>query len=362
MKSEDLVFVNQQLASMSSSGIPLEGALRDVAKNVKSGNIKANLSKLAGRLEAGDSLEKAIGDLNFPDTYKNILICGAQSENMAQALNSAADFYQSQATAIRLLKSAVFYPMMTLALLLVVSLLVGWTVTNSMVILDIDGMGVLADGQFSQNITSDGNEHTQNPDTSQGASFLSKVTYLLKTSPGNAFLIWLTPLALMVLFICAFLTLAIKPIRERLMWSIPGFREGNIALATALLASMHRSGVDWATSLNTISQMYSSTPVGREFQMYYNQIRDGRGDVTEILNVRGPMPRLFRWIIASGGEKLQQSLENLSMVYRDRSRYFHDLLLTFISPAAMLVAAMFIVGQSMPVMVSLIKTVERLGM
>ena len=362
MNSEDLVFVNQQLASMSSSGIPLEGALRDVARNVKSGKIKANLTKLAARLEAGESLEKSISDLDFPHTYKNILICGAQSENMAQALNSAADFYQSQSTAVRLLKSAVFYPFMTLALLLVVSLIVGWTVTNSMVVLDIDGMGVLADGQVPQNDVTSNPENSQFSNSSQGVSFLNKVGYLIQTSPANAFLIWLTPLALMLLFICAFLTLAIKPVRNWLMWSIPGFREGNIALAAALLASMHRSGVDWATSLYTISHMYGSTPVGVEFQMYYNQIKEGRGNTAEILSVRGPMPRLFRWIIASGGEKLQQSLENLSMVYRDRSRYFHDLLLTFISPAAILVAAMFIVGQSIPVMVSLIQTVERIGL
>ena len=119
MKTDDLVFVNQQLATHLSSGLPFEQALRSVAESLKSGQCRNSLTRLASRIETGEPLGKAIQDLNFPDTYKKILICGAESENMSEALSSAVGFYQSQSTTIRQLKLAVMYPLLILVFLLV---------------------------------------------------------------------------------------------------------------------------------------------------------------------------------------------------------------------------------------------------
>lgn len=349
MKSDDLVFVNQQLASYLSSGIPLEAALRDAAGSLKPGQFRKNLTRLADRLESGQPFDKSIQALDFPDIYKKILICGAESENIPQALISAIGFYQSQSTTIRQLKLAVMYPLVILAILLVVSLLVGWTVTNTMATLALDGVYRFGDEQFLY--------HNGNLET----SFLDKFLWIMEASPTNTLLIWLTPMVLLVAFIFAILAAVIKPLRDRLMWWLPGFREGNVSLASSLLVSMHRSGVDWSTSLDTISNIYKTTSVGMEFRMYYRQIAEGRGGSAEILNVRGPMPGLFRWIIACGGEDLPGSLDELSLVYRDRSRYFHDLLLNFITPAAILTAALFIVGQSLPILNFLNSNFVKLG-
>lgn len=72
MKSDDLVFVNQQLASYLSSGIPLEAALRDAAGSLKPGQFRKNLTRLTDRLESGQPFDKSIQALDFPDIYKKI--------------------------------------------------------------------------------------------------------------------------------------------------------------------------------------------------------------------------------------------------------------------------------------------------
>ena len=38
MKTEELIFANEQIAEMVAAGIPLEGALEKVAKDMRKGN------------------------------------------------------------------------------------------------------------------------------------------------------------------------------------------------------------------------------------------------------------------------------------------------------------------------------------
>src|SRR5256885_7805883 len=46
MKLEELAFVNQQLAGMLKSGIPLEGALRQLCANMRRGQLRVELEAL----------------------------------------------------------------------------------------------------------------------------------------------------------------------------------------------------------------------------------------------------------------------------------------------------------------------------
>ena len=53
MKYEELAFVNQQLAGMLKTGIPLEGALRQLCAQMRRGRLRAELEALEADLAAG---------------------------------------------------------------------------------------------------------------------------------------------------------------------------------------------------------------------------------------------------------------------------------------------------------------------
>ena len=77
MNTEELAFVNRQLAGMLKSGIPLEAGLKKMTESMSSGRLKDQLGQLGDRLEKGQPVEQAVEGLDLPDTYKRLLVLKA---------------------------------------------------------------------------------------------------------------------------------------------------------------------------------------------------------------------------------------------------------------------------------------------
>ena len=60
MNTEELAFVNRQLAGMLKSGIPLEAGLKKMTESMSSGRLKDQVAQLGSRLEKGQSVEQAV--------------------------------------------------------------------------------------------------------------------------------------------------------------------------------------------------------------------------------------------------------------------------------------------------------------
>lgn len=84
---EELAFVNLQLAAMLKRGIPLEGAIRQLAESMKQGRLKTELQVLTDDLVRGIPLKEAVGRRRLPDLYIRILEVGAQSNDLPAILN-----------------------------------------------------------------------------------------------------------------------------------------------------------------------------------------------------------------------------------------------------------------------------------
>ncbi|MCD8535743.1 MAG: type II secretion system F family protein [Verrucomicrobia bacterium] len=184
MNADELSFVNRQLESMVKSGIPLEGALKEVVQNLKNGRLRLQLDTVIHSLENGTSLDDAIKDVELPVAYKRILTSGAASGNMGQALNAAAEFFQAQSLAMRQLSTALFYPLITLVVLFCVSVLVGLTTTFLVV---------------SISDPADQSVKMQLLDVSDASAF-EMITLLFTTRPGTAIQVWIVPIMLLIFF------------------------------------------------------------------------------------------------------------------------------------------------------------------
>lgn len=345
MNADELSFVNRQLESMVKSGIPLEGALKEVVQNLKNGRLRLQLDTVIHSLENGTSLDDAIKDVELPVAYKRILTSGAASGNMGQALNAAAEFFQAQSLAMRQLSTALFYPLITLVVLFCVSVLVGLTTTFLVV---------------SISDPADQSVKMQLLDVSDASAF-EMITLLFTTRPGTAIQVWIVPIMLLIFLIWCAVIFGVKPLRDWISWVVPGFSQARIALAAQQLAVIHGSGTSWPESLRSVASLYLSTPIGRELQLWHEKLSQGKTSPGDLLNIQGPMPPIFRYLIASSGENLQDGLVHLAAVYREKSNYLFDCLSRVVTPAATLFVGFFIIGQTAPILRLILQSINSLG-
>src|SRR5262245_48440661 len=94
MKPDELAYVNQQLAGMVKSGIPLEGALRQLCESMRKGRLHGELQALEVELGKGTPLREALASKQLPQFYKQMLLVGAQSNELPGVLTLLADYYQ----------------------------------------------------------------------------------------------------------------------------------------------------------------------------------------------------------------------------------------------------------------------------
>src|SRR4051794_37825195 len=110
MRQDELAFINLQLAGMLKSGIPLEGALRQLCSTMRHGGLQSELQKLEADLAKGLPLRDALAARQLPDLYRRMILVGTQSNDLPGVLTLLADHYQrSNAIATRL-KGLMVYP------------------------------------------------------------------------------------------------------------------------------------------------------------------------------------------------------------------------------------------------------------
>src|SRR5258708_7146851 len=133
MTYEELSFVNQQLAGMLRSGIPLEGALRQLCADMKHGQFRTELAALEADLAKGLPLKDALAKRKLPDFYVKMLQLGAQTNDLPGVLILVADYYQRASLVSMRLKGLMVYPAIVLIASLGLSVFLGFVCTSLIV-------------------------------------------------------------------------------------------------------------------------------------------------------------------------------------------------------------------------------------
>lgn len=120
-RSEFILF-NQQLASITQAGIPLEGGLRQLAKDIQSAPMRRLVMSLADDLAAGTTLEAAFDKRKkfFPPLYGLIVKAGVQSGRLAEMLTSLNRHLEVSTLTRRIVFDAMAYPAVVLLLAAVI--------------------------------------------------------------------------------------------------------------------------------------------------------------------------------------------------------------------------------------------------
>jgi len=328
MNLEELSFLNQQLAAMLKSGMPLEGSLRQISASMHRGSLRDETEALERDFAQGMPLEEAIGRRKLPELYIALVRVGAKSGDLPGVLTMVADYYRGLAATWTRLKGLLVYPALVLLMSLVVSGLMAVLFTH-----------VVADS-----------------DSALGGM-------MGRTGPRGASLLirlWL-PVILLGLLTAVFLVaLGVRSVRHQLRWRVPAFRDASLAQLASAMSLMLGHGCDARTALQLVENTEQNPAARRELRGWRERLAGGTVAFADVAQGR-LVPALFVWLVSSAGENWAAGFRRAADVYGARAKYRTELVLYAALPAAVVLVAAIVATEIAPIMHSFVMFMNELS-
>lgn len=328
MKHEEFAFLNQQLAEMLRSGIPLEGALKRLTETLQAGALRTELDQLGADLAQGISLREAIARRQLPDLYVRMLQAGGgPSQDLPGLLTLLADHYRRVGNLWTRLKALMVYPVIVYGFAIVVMAAITWLAGHlgDSVFIELTGMS--------------------------GSAMAEQYTLVL----------WLPVVWLTALGCCFALAVAMPASRDWLRWRLPGFKEAHLARFASTMRLLLRGGTDLPRALTLARAMEGRGRMARELEVWQGRLASGDGKLDQVARASTVFPPLFTWLITAGGDDIADGFGRAAETFAERARYRIELLLHAALPVAVLVLGVLIVAQLTPVLRALTTMLNLLG-
>jgi type II secretory pathway component PulF len=317
MKYDELAFANMQLAGMLKSGIPLEGALRQLSRTMRRGKLQGEFESLERDLAGGMPLSEALALRRLPDFYRRMVEIGARGNDLPGILIRLADHYQRASSIGARLTGLMVYP----AIVVVASLALSIFLALFFGALNRDMPAFL-------------------PETT-GADW--------GTGPGTLALLWMPVVLLSSLGMLAFVALVLPPFRRWLRWHLPGFKEAGLAQLASTMRLMLSAGTNLGDALGLLYYLEMQTPAGRDVALWQSRLSQGHGRFPAIAAGSRVVPPLFSWLVDSGDEDMSEGFRRAAEIYEARAGYRVEVLLYAALPVSILFLGVILVSQAYPV-------------
>jgi len=301
-RNEFMLF-NQQLASITRSGIPLEKGLRELANDVGSRSMRKLVDAIAEELEAGVSIEQAFEkrQKHFPPLYGRILKAGVETGRLSEMLTSLNRHLEMAGQTRRIIFEAVSYPAVILTLAAVI----------------ITGVFLFIIPQFESVLSEMTSGH------------LPVLTSVFLTMAQNVMLFWLIVGILIASILAIFTLLSTYPagrrFKESLFLKLPVigrvYHSSVLSRMAEAMAIMVAAGSDMPASLRLSSGATGSEKLILESELLAGQIEQG-ANILEAGQFCRMVPRLFLYSIQLGTQRneLQDNLYSLGQMYTEQAR------------------------------------------
>lgn len=325
-RSEFLLF-NQQLASITKTGIPLEKGLREIAADVASRRMRRLITEIADELERGSSIEDAIQkrQRHFPALYGQILKAGVESGRLSEMLTSLNRHLELAAATRRIIFEALCYPV-------VVSVLAAVIITM---------IFILVVPQYAEVIV-DMAEGMELPVLTRW--FLAMAEHVAQFWGG----IGLFVCAIVIVFVLLSGAPAGRRFKESVLLKIPVvgrvYHCGSLAKMAEAMALLVGAGCTMPTCLRLASGASGSEKLKLECELLAGRVEEGTGIVEAGYFCR-MIPRLFLYSVQLGSQRneLGDNLHGLGEMYSQQTRCMQARLQSIL-PAAMIIFLGLIVG------------------
>lgn len=294
MNLEQLAYVNQQLAAMLRDGLPLEGALRDLATSLRDGQLRGELVALEADLAAGRPLADAVSRRQFPPLYNRLLVAGARSGDLPGALTMAADHYGDIDQRRLRLRALMVYPALVILVGLVMTGLIAWVELS------------LFRGLFEP----------------QARTGLGRLT------------LWIIPASFALFATLGVILALVAPLRRWLGWRLPGFRENRVANLSGAVGLMVRQHCPLPDALALARELEQDPRVRSELSAWLERIARGEPPLAGPAG-RTVLPALLPWLARSPAGQLGDGFLRASQFYHRRAMHRLDLLVNGALPLSL---------------------------
>lgn len=123
--TKDKAFLSRQLATMISSGLPIDRAINVLAAQTKKKIIRETLEQIDKDLEGGQSFSAAISHHPkvFDKVYVNIVVSGEAVGKLAEVLTHLADQIETQSNFNGKIQGALVYPIFIVVVMIAIMIL-----------------------------------------------------------------------------------------------------------------------------------------------------------------------------------------------------------------------------------------------
>lgn len=310
MKLDEFAFVNQQLAGMLKSGLPLEGALRQLATSLDHGDLKTELTALEADLAKGTPLADALARRKLPELYQRMMVVGTKSGDLPGVLIMLADYYGRMDTLWTRLKGLMVYPAIVLGCLCVLSVALALGISS----LALGEHGMVAD-MFGYDL--------------EGR---------VRAVPNVvAFFIWFPVGCLLTLSTLFTATFLVPGLRRWAMWHLPPFREASFSRLAGAFQIMLRNGCPLPDAIALAEKLEAGTALAPELAGWQHALGEGRGKAGEFIAADSRFPPLFRVLLMEAGDDLARGFARAAETYQARATARAEMLLHAALPVAVLI-------------------------
>ncbi|MGB2866589.1 MAG: type II secretion system F family protein [Sedimentisphaerales bacterium] len=322
----EFVLFNQQLASITKSGIPLERGLRELAGDISSRSMRRLVDAIANELEAGVSIEKAFEkrQKHFPPLYGRILKAGVETGRLSEMLTSLNRHLEMANQTRRIIFEAMTYPVVILVLASII----------------LTGVFMFIIPQFASVLE----------EMTDGGS-LPGITRLFLSMSQNVVPFWtavgLVIAVIVALFVMLSASAAGRRFKESLLLKIPVigivYHSSMLSRMAEGMAIMVAAGSDMPVSLRLSSGATGSDKLILESEALAAQIEQG-ANILEAGQLCRVIPRLFLYSIQLGTQRneLQDNLYSLGQMYAEQARCGQARLQAILLPVMLIGVGCFI--------------------
>ncbi len=341
MKWDEFAFVNEQLAGMLKTGIPLEGALRQLCATMQRGQLRVEFEGLESDLAQGKPLASALAARKLPPFYVKMVAVGVAGNDLPEMLTMLADHYRRWDNIWTRLKGVMVYPAIVLASSLALLVFLSWLGSTLLGTILADG----APGDFV-NVIAIPSGYSSAPEL---------------VPAGLLAAMWAPVAGLALVMTALAVTLCSARGREWLGWRIPAFREAGLARFASAMRLMLGRGGELNKALEMMQELEGDSRVGGDVRRWRERLAAGHGKFAELAAGGAVVPPLFVWLVAQSGEDLATGFGRAAEIYQARSAHRVEMMLYGALPAAVLALGLMIVVQIFPIARLMGLVLNRLG-
>lgn len=127
ISAADLALITRQIATLLQAGLPVEEALRGVAKQTEKPKITTMILAVRSKVVEGHTLAQALSEYPaaFPDLYRATVDAGERSGHLGLVMDQLSDYTESRYQTKKKVQSAMIYPIVLVifSVLIVVGML-----------------------------------------------------------------------------------------------------------------------------------------------------------------------------------------------------------------------------------------------